>query len=722
MPTFGSDFNLTGQSAFGSDFNFDVGVVDYSLHIPIRNTVFDEYSLSIPIRNTIVYNEYVLAIAIRNTVFDEYSLSIPIRNTIHLAYSLSIPVRNTIIYRDYALVIPIRNTVFDKYSLSIPVRNTIIYRDYALVIPIRNTVFAPYSLSIPIRNTINAPVLGNVWQAVIMLDGVDMSARQSGRIRVSMSEDSARLAHFELMPFSGAIDPYQWIGVAVSIDYVTYDSAGVMQSAHRLFTGKVNEPIYDPVTRFTSFECTDGLQESLELLDKNGVDLMVGGYHSDTVFSETEDLWLYAQQRLSTIPASYDCDVNGQGRLTLWQPKSVADATFGVGTVIHESLGLKLISRRDIVNTVNINFSYRYGREWHREIGAMWNYDRPFFQFLSDQTFLPNRAMILSALSSAWDIKSISFTKLPQTGVYTNSEGSQTVWSITEELRDYLVFGASFTLSKNWLQDITESYSIEVTCDASIAQHGEVKATETYSIDEPVDEAIELASDAGSIVLSSSTDSDIETGKTFGLVEPGVSGVDIDGQNNITDPSDRTDVDNAITTAINEARVQILKSHRANTLVIQTLLSPLVDVSKTVAVVTPGVTATGKARFVEHIMDSSTGEAISLIEASLYLPNTVGQVDDAATVPATPDTLPVPELKSISLNTYVGGRTTVPYSEDWNGFITNWTGFRTFPSEWYPIEFRVDIPAVEDAARDAQEFNALSSYNVAIPQDTLTIN
>ena len=665
---------------------------------------------------------YALLANIRNTLYSKYTLAAPIRNTLYSTYILSVALRNSVIFPVYTLTAAIRSTVFAEYSLSADIRNTVNFNTYAISAAIRNTLFTPYSLAAQIRNTIQAPVFGNVWRAVIMLGGVDMSARLSGLVTVEMDEGSARIASFELMPFSGPIDPYDWIGAAVSIDYLTFNSQGAQQTNHRLFTGIVDEPLYDPVTKFTQFQCTDSLQEFFEQKSVEQIGDVLGGYYSEVVFSETDDRWQYAQQRLSTQDANFDFDVFGTGRLTSWAAKAVPDMVFSPLNIVHQSLGLKLISRRDVINTVNIKFGYRFGRKWQREIGGGWNYPRPFYQYLSDQTTLPNRDMVLNALDSGWDIKSIAFTKLPPSGQYTNAEGGQTTWNISEELRDYLVFGTSFTLAKKWLQDVTEDYSIQVTADASIAKHGVIKADEFYALDEEVDEEFEQVSEAATISSTSRTDSDIETGRSFGYTEPEAGGVSVGDVDTIVDPADRAGLENAFKAAIAEARARILRTHRNNTVVVQDLLIPTADTDKTASVVTDGVTAKGKIKHVKHTLNTQTGEAFSTVELSLYQPNITGQTDDAIVPPAQIDTTPQVSAAGLNLGTHIGGRTTVNYSPDWLGYIGNWTSARTFPSEWYPSEFRVDIPDIEDAARDAQEFAASSALNVAIPQDILTIN
>jgi hypothetical protein len=735
MANFSNDFTLETQSAFGDDLTIGnvTGVATANIEnrleaavgiatANLENRIHATGVATANIQNELNYRTGIATALVENKVYQIGSVSATIENEIFLAGIATAVIENILNYRTGIASMAFRNNVFDVGTPTVTIENAVTARTGATSVIIQNEVYEAAATSVSIENRLQAATLGKVWKAVIMLNGVDMTARQSGAIDIEIDEGGARICSFQLLPFSGVIDPYDWIGVDVTVDYLTYDSSGIEQSNHRLFTGVVDEPIYDPTTRFTTFECTDNLQEYFESKEFTQIDSVIGGYHSDVVFGETEDRWEYAQQRLSSQPASFDFDVYGNGRLTAWQAKATSDLSFSSANIIHESLGLKLISRRDVVNTVNIKLGYRFGRKWQREIGGGWHYPRPFYQFLSDQTTLPNRDMILSSLDAGWDIKSIFFTKLPPSGQYVNSEGAQTTWGISDELRDYLVFGVGFTLAKKWLQDVTEDYSIQVTAAASIAKHGEIKADEFYALDDEVEEEFEQVSETATISSTSSTDSSIETGRSFGYTEPEVGGVDVGDYDTIVDPTDRAEFDNAVKTAIAEARTHILRTHRANTVVIQDLLVPDADTHKTADVATSEVTAKGKVRRVAHSLDTSTGEALSTIELSLYQPNTAGQTDDAIAVPPQANTTPNIDTTGLSLGTHIGGRTTTKYSEDWTGFIGNWTSARTFPSEWYPNEFRVDIPAIEDDARDAQEFTATSVFNTAIPQDILTIN
>lgn len=657
-----------------------------------------------------VYGVGVAGAAVRNDVFDLGAASLNIENVIYNLDSSSVAIKNKVYsagVADVGLQSVIARSGVDTASISI-----------------RNEVFGVAQAALNIENRINeftqaGQTSGGYWRAIVSLGGVDMSARIYGAVSVDETEDGARLADFTLLPFSGAIDPYDWIGQSVVIEYAEYNSQGAQQGIDRLFTGIVEEPVYDPVSGLTDFACTDKLQEFLEQQSKAQLDALISGYHSVDIFGETDDLWDYAQQRISTQAISFNLNEYGNFRATPWE--SGGGKTFGMDSIVHETIALSLIKRRDVTNSININFSYRYARKWQRELSGGWNYPRPFYQYLSEATSLPNRAMVLSALNTGWDIKAISWQKLPPTGQYSNAEGAQTTWGISDELRDSLVFGFSFSASKRWLQDVTEQYSIQVTAPASIEQHGVITNDVNHSIDAPVDDDFERQAQAQTVGISSYSD-DSETGEGYGYQPPEVGSTKINDSDYIADPASRDAFDNAVNTAIAQARTRILSSHRSNVAIINTLINSSVNTSKTITIDHDKITAKGKVRRVQHVLNTLTGSAISTIEVALYQPNIAGQGNDAIEPPEAVYSIPDLTTDSLALNSHFGGKTTVQYSPDWTGYIGNWDS-REFPSEWYPNEFRVDLPAAQNLARDAQIITPDEpvKYLVAIPQDTLNI-
>ena len=98
------------------------------------------------------------------------------------------------------------------------------------------------------------------WKAVVTLDNVDIASNLFGSIEVECEESVARIASFTMYLQSGAINPGDWLGKPVTINYQTLNSTGVVLTDDRIFTGTVDVALYDPVLSRVDFECTDSLR------------------------------------------------------------------------------------------------------------------------------------------------------------------------------------------------------------------------------------------------------------------------------------------------------------------------------------------------------------------------------------------------------------------------------------------------------------------------------
>jgi hypothetical protein len=549
--------------------------------------------------------------------------------------------------------------------------------------------------------TINTGVSRH-FTAVVMLNGVDVSSSISGTITVEYSESESAIAQFVLKPSAGVIDPYSWIDNPITVDFIETDVTGAVTGIYRKFTGVVHLPDYDVTTRFTHFTCTDNLQESLELLTRLEIDTLIGGFNDLDVLGEADDNWTYAQNQLSTIPFSYDKDQLGEARKTAWQSKVTPDLTFTQSSIIDGSLDLSLAERRNITNKVNLTFEGRQERKWHRELSSTWQgfIVNSFVSWLQDPYPFPTRDRVRQSLEG-WLIKSLSFVGLPPSGAYpVLGIGQDIVW----ELSDYaktLATSATFTIAKRWLQTTTSKYILTVSSAASIAQHGE------------------LSTDV-STATNGTTDSEFEVFEEYSAP----TGTALGNGDYVEDiVSDWT---TPVETAIAQARVIILDSHRKNTVSFSSPMIPIIDTSNTVQVTTPFLTAKGKVSKITDTIDLEAGSAITTVTLSLYLPNVAGQVDSAITAPTNPTPIPTTSTPGeLPLDTRVGNRVGVAAdNEAWRGWVTNQQtlitlGFTTHP--FYEERFVVELPEVAVQDRDEVIGNVSQTFSVAIPQDLLTI-
>lgn len=530
------------------------------------------------------------------------------------------------------------------------------------------------------------------FSVVITIDSIDVSASVIKTVRVSGSEGQARLASFSINPAGGNIDPYSYIGKPVTIDYD--DSATV----DRLFTGIIHLPRYDITTGLLSFVCTDSLQESVELISRSAVDALLPGYWHEAVFNEPEENWTYAQQIMSTYPGSFDKDVNGATRTTDWIPKVTQDYTFTDSTILHDTLSVSLLERRSITNSIKISFSNRYQRQWQREILGSWNLGIAWGEQLANPVQLPTKAMIESA-ASGWTEKSITYTNLPESGLYISIEHPLGINWVLSEYAQSQCQGTIITLAKRWLQNATDNYTITIASAASVAQHGLLEVEQKHTLSAESDpEFINFDE------YKTPVGTEIETRNWLNL--------DVDAP------------DSALDTAMNLAKTRILSSHRQNKVSFQCALSPALDMDKTVRVNHTKAQAKGKISSLVHEIDLLNGSAITTCTLAVYLPNIASQTDDTLATPTSPHTDPAGLTNTLpSMTNHIGNQDGAPVDDpNWNGWITNyavWTGTPPPTPEYYDTRFSFEI--AEAAETDAIEFNGSTSYNVAIPENELVI-
>lgn len=546
----------------------------------------------------------------------------------------------------------------------------------------------------------------SIWQAVVVIDSVDRSSSIIGQITVEAEESVSRIAKFTLRPPSGPVSAGDWLGVSVTIDYKTLNSAGAPLSQDRIFTGIVDQAIYDPQTQLTSFDCTDDMQGKFEAMTQATIDgVVTGARWAESVFGEYKDGWLYLENLLETIPAGIDYNADGT---TLTQAdfaaKVTPDFSFTESQIIDDSMSYSLAPRRELFNKTVIEYDYRFRRLKHREHGFSWSFKSTVFgwsfcNYLADSHEMPTREMVTSAAEGAgWGVQyPIAFTKLLESGTYCGG----TVWAITEALRDSLVTAAGWTAAKRWSQEVTEKYTITVDAPQSVSWLGTVQFDEFAS---------------GQTETS-------EEGWQDDIATPTGARTDSLGDM-VFDKYDRTASDNDIETLVARARTEILRAHRGNWVEGKVELQPTIERYHTVKLDGGNLVGQGKVFMITHEMDSNTGEATSIIRVAVSLNGGAASGGDSAIIaPTAPNTDPVtaPPATSTSLQTHLGGKAgAAVYDETWDGFTGNYTAL-TGGAEVYPRRFRVDTPEINQDAIDAVEGTASQTYSFDIPDETLTI-
>lgn len=534
------------------------------------------------------------------------------------------------------------------------------------------------------------------WKIKLLLDDIDVSSNLINSLTIEAEENSAKIAEFSLTPHAGPISVTKWIGKSVVIFYQAEEQQ------HLLFKGVVDEPIYDPTSLITTFTCTDQLQEKLSLLSKNEINQLIQGHWSSIVFDNPSSNWLYAQDQLSTIPASLDLDNYNEFQLTPWQCKLEPDYVFDDDNILYQSMQVQLANRREIHNQANITFQYRFQRLKQREVEYIYVYPLDFCEQNYRNSTLPNVEMIKQAIDgTSWLLKS-NVEYEHQRGPGWVKCGDVTFgFMIKEEIRMFLVREARFVLAKRIVQTVTEHYELSLKAPQSIAQIGEIANQETLSYEVPAD-----------------TDKFVNISK----YQPPLKDSVLDDEvNYVKAVKDHVALSNVIHTKLNQAKTTILKSHRNNTITFKTPLQPSIQRMHTMKVDSQHVKAQGKVKHVIHECDFNQGSCITTIVVAVSrTDNDEPVLETGLTLPLDQITQPIEgEPPQVILPTHLGGKVSAPpYNDDWDGYTGN---EKLEPgAKPYPERFAITAPGIE-TAQAPEDHHIPLQFDIAIPNELLLL-
>lgn len=595
--------------------------------------------------------------------------------------------------------IPLVVNVHTAGSLSLPVSVSVHPMGVASVaLPVQIAPFGVAALGIDV-SVLPASILsgadsvcvgaGNAaaWTPVVTLDGVDITAQAIGAIRVEAEEGAARIAEVTIRPESGtALYLPDWTGRRLTID-VADNATGAPRWPMRLFTGLVDVPSLDLNSRTITLSATDDLQGVCDGMTQAALAALIGGRHSAAVFDAAALGWDYANDRLSTIPASLDISPLGALRLTPWAPKTTADLVLD-GLIGDGSLAVSLAPRSALVNEVNISFGYRFPRVKAELHAISWEAVNMtgFAQYLLDGKYLPQRAAIEAAIEKAGGtIDSITYTPLPDEIIAVGSG----FWSPGPN-DDELCLGFSAAVSFDYAAITEEQHQIRVHCAKSIDTIGLRRESMSGALEGVYPDIV--ATETGIKLFKDGMSSIPPADMAVASLEMTTS-----AEVTLTPETNRESADGAMETLIDIAKARIWASHRGHSVSATVPLLPALDVDKTAALSDSGVTAQGKVRRVVHMMDADTGAATSEVALAICSVAGVGIVHEQH-VTAAP-----------------AGTTTV--STPLNDSPT--VVFLNAAEEDHSIT--ITFPAVEEAERNASAIVLPSSYAATISEDVFTV-
>lgn len=582
-----------------------------------------------------------------------------------------------------------------------------------------------------------ADVTYSAWRPVLTIGAVDHSARLTGTVTVEAEEGAARIAELSLLLPAGSVDPLAWVGAALTIDYAQQQPDGSAAGAVRLFTGIIESFALDHADALARVRCTDNRQGRMQALSRAQVDALTASalWHTN-IHRDTADSYQYAEQRMSTLPASLDLDPGGVPRLCLWEASAVPDYTYTDASILDGSVSPQWADRTRLINRVAITYTHRVPRLKKRGIAFSYT-----FPFDNDACFtyglsLPIKQQIQDAIAgTGWDVSGAMTWTDVSAGSFAVTGG---VYVVSPILARECCKGASATLVRRYVQTVERVYSLTVSCAASVAQLGAVVSERQASMDtafnqdewermQPTTPALigELSAQALSPwdAYVAAPSAGTETAWDFDQ-DPAATAAQASA---------------AMAVLIRQAQRDIRASHRAHRVAFATVLRPALDVAWTVRVNVTGLQASGKIARVRHIMDLDAGAATT--ECEIAISRAFGAVAGASdpTAPAVPAFAPPTGLTGFAHTNHIGACATnqsqFPASVDYpadliasgkygyftNLLNTNHAAYTAAAAKLYPVQFHARVPEIESAHRDTLQQPAAASYEAGVPNDELSV-
>lgn len=553
------------------------------------------------------------------------------------------------------------------------------------------------------------------WSVQLLLNGVDFTQYLSGTIRIEREEFARCIADFNLLLDAGAVNPDSYVGQDVEIYYIHHQPAADVSV--RRFRGKLERPRFNLQTRVLACECSDRLNETVELMAIEDIDALVGGLWSPDVFQPVEgrSRWAYAKERLSTLPVSLQRSVEGQLQVTPWAATSVPHWLIRPDTAIFQSIDYLPVELSERINVVEVEADYRFIRLRQRHQEFSWRHpdivgdstETGFCVWRRDSTELPNIPMVIGASSDAGYsavLNDAFWLRLPESGIYCTPPAG---W--VNRYPD-LLLRASWTSAIRWAQRVTEQYTLRLEAPASVAQAGEVISRDRIAMD--------TESDQEQTFLSATY-----TSPEPGAVQDALGDWVVDIRN-----EERRLL--GLSTILAIGRVSILGAHRGNrfAFTLPTAEAVGIRLEHTVRVEDEilGHPISCQAKVVNIIdeWDLKTGRCYTNFQ--LAVSQGGSSETDPLTPPATPDSTPPGEpWPPIELPTQLGGRNESPiYDEHLDGFSGNYdeNDLDINPAlELFPRKFWLNVVEIPAEHMDEFPVEVGKTYRVSVPTDHLEL-
>lgn len=330
------------------------------------------------------------------------------------------------------------------------------------------------------------------FNIAVVIDGKEIDfCNLRNEIKITNAVNSSRIAELTIAADCGVLDFYKYASKKIQI---IYSSDTAMQL---IYSGIVISQKLDKQNKVFNLSCSDEKLNKIDNLPQSIIDNL--GYYCADLFNEELDKVQIFNKRLDTISADYYFDNNGEFILTHWQPKEYADIIIDKCSVLPNTLNFGVASVNEILNKVELKFNFNYYRFLQRDItaryapmyGSMGSFSPEFVRIVKTYGVVPVPRVdtVLNTINGAgWTVGRFYYEHI-------GDLSSGVLGGIIINDRESYVMYADWTISKRWVQNVQEEYSITIKNDDSIAFFNEKKEELQFNLRQPESEVENLKTD-----------------------------------------------------------------------------------------------------------------------------------------------------------------------------------------------------------------------------------
>lgn len=439
------------------------------------------------------------------------------------------------------------------------------------------------------------------FNLAVLIDGEEINyCDLRNTIKITQAVNSSRIAELAISADCGLLDFYKYASKKIDIIYSS------KSDTRTLYSGIVITQKLDKANNVFNLTASDEKLNKIDNLPQTVIDNI--GYFCRDLFNDELTKKDEFAKRIESIPADYYFDNNGNLILTPWKPKETADIIFDSVNNKCDILSLTfgVANINEIVNKVDIKFNYNYYRFIQRDItaryapmyGSLGSFSPEFVRIVKTYGVVPVPRIdtVLNTINGAgWTVGKFYYEHI-------GDLSSGVLGGIIINDRESYVMYADWTISKRWVQNVQEEYSITIKNAESIAFFNEKKEEISFNLRQPENDELKsdwtdypcyFAPPRGSVMVNSDwirPESDI----------------------------DRQRYAMAMQYALNVAKTKIYYSHFNNELQVEIVFNKDIELQHTIGINNIEFSGNAKVLSIEHNFDLSKKRATTKVKANWF--------------------------------------------------------------------------------------------------------